>query len=736
MNELAIKTDVSLLPARRRLLRGFLIAATLWLLFLVVTAYTSAATLLDRVGSTDVMRAASGGVGQGKIAWEIGVFLATQVLLHLAFAGLTWGLALATAVISATAREKFGRMVVGWFCVLAGAVLSYSALWFPRTLFGAYYHDTMATPVGPLALGQLAYFAALALCVVVASSAAFVWFRRSTPVRRRRAAWAFGVLALVAIVSTLGSGLSGSKVAAAEGAKPHVLLIGIDSLRLEQLKRYGGTGVTPNLDRFLEPADLFVDTTTPAARTFSSWVAILTGRAPTITGARFNLAERSGVSANPTIADVLRQQGYRTIYSTDEVRFANIDESYGFDHVVTPRIGASDFLVGTYNELPLASLFINRPIGKWLFPFSHANRGVATMFQPETYLDRVRREVAFERPTLFISHLTAAHWPYYTSETPFGVRMHSEDGDRPLYKVGLRTADQMFGELVDVLEAKGALRNAIVIVLSDHGEALALPSDSFFDETFRVEGLRAPLKMIDSGHGQSVLSRSQYHVLLAFRKFGAASDIGVNGRSLTFPSTVEDIAPTILELLGKEGDPLAATGQSLLPVLEGRAGSDAAAAGRVRFTETDLKVLPTPGGGVDEVGTARQNSKFFEVDPRTARLHIRPLYAPLAIAYKERAAFTRDHLLAAIPAGPYAHEYLYLDFSRNHGRVLLERPGDDAPEAQRLWDAIARHYGDELKQPVSITPADWPRIDEEWQNFIQPGRTAGTASPVVADSLP
>ena len=128
---------------------------------------------------------------------------------------------------------------------------------------------------------------------------------------------------------------------------------------------------------------MFKDTTTPAARTFSSWTAILTGRPPTITGARFNLAERSSVRANPTFADVLQDLGYQTIYSTDEVRFANIDESFGFDQVVTPRIGASDFLIGTYNELPLSSLVINTRIGQWLFPFSAANRGVATMFQPD-----------------------------------------------------------------------------------------------------------------------------------------------------------------------------------------------------------------------------------------------------------------------------------------------------------------------------------------------------------------
>ncbi len=64
------------------------------------------------------------------------------------------------------------------------------------------------------------------------------------------------------------------------------------------------------------------------------------------------------------------------------------------------------------------------------------------------------------------------------------------------------------------------MRNALVIVLSDHGEALGLRSDSFFsDDTFLVEGMKAPIKMEINGHGQSVLSKSQYQVLLGFRSF-------------------------------------------------------------------------------------------------------------------------------------------------------------------------------------------------------------------------
>ncbi len=250
------------------------------------------------------------------------------------------------------------------------------------------------------------------------------------------------------------------------------------------------------------------------------------------------MAARSSVKANPTIADVLRRAGYHTVYSTDEVRFANIDESYGFDQVVTPRIGASDFLVGTYNELPVASMLINTRLGRWLFPFSHANRGVATMFEPTTYLDRIDREVDFDRPTFMVAHLTAAHWPYYTSETPFSLPEPTPENERPLYRVGLQTADRMFGDVVQMLERKGVFKNAIVVVLSDHGEAMRLASDSFFDETFHVDGMGAPLQMLDYGHGQSVLSKSQYQVLLAFKALGGQgrfanerADVLISGHS-------------------------------------------------------------------------------------------------------------------------------------------------------------------------------------------------------------
>ena len=704
-----------------RLLRGYLIAAGFSLLFLVGSAYQSAATLLSRLGETDVMKAASGGAVSGQIGREIAYFIAAQIVLHLGFAALAWALACASIVVWPAAKAKFGRTVVAWFCLLAGATIIYSALWFPRTLIGAYYHDAVAAPVGSLAVGQVIYIGVLVAAAGVLSMAALVRLRRVRfGVTRRVLLFGVPVVAL-GIAAALWPAMRSKAMPDAGQRRPNVIILGIDSLRLDNLKRFGGdAAVTPNLDRFLAQADVVKDTTTPVARTFPSWVAILTGRSPPVTGTRFNLADRKTIAVNPTVADVLRKAGYRTVYSTDEVRFANIDQSYGFDQVITPPIGASDFLIGSYNELPLASVVINTRLGQALFPFSYANRGVATMFQPRTYLSRLDRELSFDGPTLFIAHLTASHWPYYTSGVPFGVSEKKYPDDRPMYRIGLQTADSMFGQLVGLLRSKGAFDNAVVIVLSDHGEALALPNDAYVRDGTIIEGLRAPLKMMDSGHGQSVLSPTQYHVLLGFRTFGPNRLFEADGRDLRAASTVEDISPTILDLLHVPGDPLAATGKSLVPELRsGVVQQPPGADDRIRYTETDLSVLPAPDGGVDEVATARQNSKFFEVDPKTSRLHIRRRLAPLALAYKERAAFTRDHILAAMPAGPDAHQYIYMDTHTGTGRLLRARPGDESVEAQRLWDGLSAYYGSELKPAVSTTRDDWTIIGKQWDDFLK-----------------
>ena len=353
-----------------------------------------------------------------------------------------------------------------------------------------------------------------------------------------------------------------------------------------------------------------------------------------------------------------------------------------------------------------------------LFPFSFGNRGAAVMFEPKTYLARLKRELSFDKPTFLVVHLTAAHWPYYTAETPFGVSEQQTPEDRPVYRIGLRTADAMFDQVVSVLRSKGAFENAIVVVLSDHGEALILPNDAVVKNGAFVKGLgstpqgvrrrarpeRAFTDAVQDPAGLQVLWRRW--VSQCGTGFAGPGDgrrhLAHAARSAEYPGQSSQFAGPVAGAL-----------------VAGRRHSRSGARVRgIRFTETDLAVIPDVRGEVDEVETAKANSKFFVIDPVTTRMHIRHRMLPLVRAFKERAAFTTTHLLGAMPAGPNAHQYVYFDLATGNGELLLARPGPELPEGQRLWDALHEHFAGELKPPTRTTIDQWPTIAAEWRDFF------------------
>ena len=257
--------------------------------------------------------------------------------------------------------------------------------------------------------------------------------------------------------------------AAASYDQPHLVILGVDSVRADMSEAAGDRSPTPNIDHFMIGAHRFKDAISPLARTYPAWVSILTGRHPVRTNARFNLMPRALVHEGDTLADALRASGYRSIYATDEVRFANFDESFGFDELITPPVGTVDFLLGEFGDLPLVNLVSVTRIGKWLFPSKHANRAAAVTYRPGDFVRRLDRELTITGPSFLAIHLTLSHWPYSWAGM---TRPSTPQEYRPAYRLAVETVDRQFASVLDLLEKKGVLENAIVVVLSDHGEAL------------------------------------------------------------------------------------------------------------------------------------------------------------------------------------------------------------------------------------------------------------------------
>ncbi len=95
--------------------------------------------------------------------------------------------------------------------------------------------------------------------------------------------------------------------------KPNILLFAIDSLRSESMSCYGYDRLTtPHIDRFAEDAVLFEDTYSPHVPTTPAYASMLTGRdcfGTQVVALRHKGGLREDV---PTLAEMLRDEGYNT----------------------------------------------------------------------------------------------------------------------------------------------------------------------------------------------------------------------------------------------------------------------------------------------------------------------------------------------------------------------------------------------------------------------------------------
>lgn len=638
---------------------------------------------VDRVTLSLSVQETFGGV----LGRQLLAFAAAAWLCH-ALVGLS-AFSLARLTELATPGRTIARrslLVTGWFAVLAGLAMAANSTLFPSSIFsgegGWIVQDVGGWKPATLAL------AAVVLLVAWMAARAFVLSRTAPPWRLLALGGAASLAVALVLVPLRADSVASP---APRTDRPHIVIIGIDSLRDDLVEPADGPTLTPHIDDFLAQAHRFEDAVSPLARTFGAWTTILTGRHPVATNARVNLMPRNLVHEGETLADALRAAGYRATYATDEVRFANIDASYGFDQVITPPVGAADFLLGYAGDQPLVNLATKTPLGAWLFPSNTANRAAHVTYDPDDFVDRLDRELVAGVPSLMAIHLTLAHWPYNWSatETPRTPQQY-----RPAYRRAIQRVDQQFEQVMRVLAAKGVLENALIVLLSDHGEALGGPTDSMLRGTGKAREIWNSLW----GHGTSVMSPHQYQVLLALRTYGLARLPGAPARH-AWPVSLEDIRPT-LEEFATGTAPEGVDGLSLLPYLADPARADALAT-RIRFTETDFNTPSTLAGRYEASGIVDEASVFYELDPSSGWVQFRPDRLPELMAQKQRAAFSASHLLAALPETPGGPiRYLFTSRRNPMPQVLKAFPGPTADaEALRLWQSLQARYPGEL-EPV------------------------------------
>jgi arylsulfatase A-like enzyme len=633
---------------------------------------------------TIVEAALNDSLWQTRLGLNLLLFALALLALHLGFGLVCWLLAWLTEKAFPRATVSRRQWLIVWYLAGAGWLLLANAARFTHSSLGEPYHALATSPV----LGTTPY-ALLTGCLLASiTGVLFMYLRRQSA---RRA----GSYLVVAGMVIAGAGFtwdhaSPRKDAAARA--PNVFILGIDSMRPD----HTNATIAPHVHAFLEGAAQMQDAVTPLARTFPAWVSILTGRHPHTTGAFVNLLPRERIQTGATLPQVLREHGYRTYYAMDETRFANIDASFGFDRTMTSAMGGSDFVISWFADTPLSNVVMNTWLGAWLFPHAHANRAAHVTYDPDTFVRRVGDGLDPAQPVFLACHFTLPHWPYSWASTET-VKPVGEDFPA-LYARAVHRADQQLGDLLAALQRRGLLDNAIVVMLSDHGEALGGEPD-FMPAIYPDKHDEAPVSQI-WGHGTSVFSPTQYRVVLGIRAYGAAAALLRQPASYGDPVSLTDVAPTILDLLQIKPQEQF-DGISLASLLRNEPDAGEPFGERIRFTETEYN----PEGFLFTHMTASalaEAAKIYRLDSATDRLLVREETLPSMLQNRQYAALLgRKAMAVAMPSGNHEgkHDFIYVPDPEASGSKTVK---DALRLRQALQERFGIHFvGSELTRPAT-----------------------------------
>jgi arylsulfatase A-like enzyme len=621
-------------------------------------------------------------------------FLLAQLCVHLGFTTLIWSAARLVGVALKCQWKTVQTLGFHFWVLGIVAVLVANQHFFPNSQFAALTGYRINARVLEMTWSLLLIIFALIVLL------ALIGFIKTLPVLSR-------LLIGVIFVSSVAGFMPNHSIPvrdASTSEKPNIIIIGVDALRPDYLGFFGADDMTPNIDAFLEQATTFATAMTPQARTFPAWMSILTGKYPKNVNARYDLQDRSLLKINDdTLPQILHHKGYTTLFATDETRFSNIDTSFGFDSTVTPPVGVNDFLLGSVNDFPISNLIVNTTLGKWLFPNSYGNRPAYITYDPDSFLKMLKPALSRPRdkPLFLAVHFCLPHFPYFWADYSFQDTKRAEIH----YHFAVQRADQQVGDFLALLEQNGILKHSIVILLSDHGEAMNLHGDRATDRDLFIAGASNPNKIVpryypkslekesvnqSAGHGTDVLGLTQYHTLLAMRFYGVNAP-----KARIVPDVVSliDIKPTVLGLLGlvSEHD----DGLSLTSLLFAATNPSSLPA-RHLFMESDFSPQAVRSVHPETSKILFEGIDFFKIDPISTQLVVKKSMGKLIISSKQYADLYGEWILALYPEPAGLMMPILVNLNSGNWTNDLSTPFAAASPASNMLAALKQFYGQEL----------------------------------------
>lgn len=283
-----------------------------------------------------------------------------------------------------------------------------------------------------------------------------------------------------------------------------VILISIDTLRADRLPIYGSSrAATPALDRLAGDAVVFENAYAHSPQTLPSHTSILSGELPFAHGVRDNIGF-TVKDGQRFLQHHLKDAGYATA-------------AFVSSYVLRRQTGIHQGFDVFDDALPQVSP--EQPLGQV------QRRGEETIAAAIRWIDTQTSSRVF-----VFAHIYEPHTPYAPPD-----RFRNEDP----YDGEVEYSDEIVGRLIEHLRAKGWYEDALIVLLSDHGEGLGDHGEEEHGIFLYRETIRVPL------------------VIKLPKSAGA-------GRRVADPVQHVDLVATVMELVGGRSD-----GRSLLPVLMG-----------------------------------------------------------------------------------------------------------------------------------------------------------------------
>ena len=332
--------------------------------------------------------------------------------------------------------------------------------------------------------------------------------------------------------------------------RPNLLLLVVDALRPDRLGCYGYHRATsPSLDRLAAEGIVFEDACAQASWTLPAVASLLTSSYPMVPGAlaetgdplittdsrRYSLLPP--VSMSPSLQAELRKLGYATLACVGGGFLSpSFGLSEGFDWYWSPPGKGSPPLA---DQVRVVTERLSAQPASPFFLLLHT-------YEVHDYLHG-------DAPCLH--HFDRGRAGRLSDPARLAETVLARDAQRlspeelqyinDIYDAEVLFADQQLGQFLDWLLAQPWGRNTIIVVTSDHGEALG-------------------------EHGLLHHGHRPYREVVQVPLLLGCPDGLPRGRRVPQPVSLVDLMPTLLELAGAAPPPGLA-GSSLLPLIRGEA---------------------------------------------------------------------------------------------------------------------------------------------------------------------